>query len=53
MSFKLSVVIPVFNERATIKEIINRVLAIDINKEIIIVNDFSTDGTSDILNEIA
>ncbi len=45
--FKLSVVIPVFNERRTIHEILTRVKAVPIPKEIIVVDDFSTDGTRD------
>jgi glycosyltransferase involved in cell wall biosynthesis len=42
---KLSVVIPVFNERATIREILAKVEATPIDKEIILVDDGSTDGT--------
>lgn len=45
---KLSVIIPVFNEKSTLKTIIDRVQAVNIEKEIIIVDDFSTDGTRDI-----
>ena len=41
----LSVVIPVYNEHQTIREILNRVLAVPINKQIIVVDDCSTDGT--------
>ncbi|RMF83671.1 MAG: glycosyltransferase family 2 protein [Nitrospinota bacterium] len=48
----LSVVMPVYNERATIKEIIQRVQAIDIPKEIIIVDDGSTDGTRELLQNL-
>ena len=44
---KLSVVIPVYNEANTIAEIVGRVQASPIDKEIIIVDDFSTDGTRD------
>jgi len=44
-SVKISVVIPVYNERATIEEILRRVAAVDLDKEIIVVDDFSTDGT--------
>ncbi len=47
--FLLSVVIPVFNERGTIEEILHRVQAVELDKEIIIVDDGSTDGTRDIL----
>jgi glycosyltransferase involved in cell wall biosynthesis len=50
---KLSVVIPVYNEITTIKELINRVMNVmDIDKEIVIVDDFSTDGTREILKQI-
>ena len=49
---KLSVVIPVYNESATIAEIISRVQAVDISKEIIIVDDGSTDGTREKLAEL-
>jgi glycosyltransferase involved in cell wall biosynthesis len=48
----LSVVMPVFNEEKTIEEIIRKVQAIDVDKEIIIVDDFSTDRTRDILKGI-
>ncbi|MBK5091886.1 MAG: glycosyltransferase family 2 protein [Actinobacteria bacterium] len=49
---KLSIIIPAYNERNTIKEILRRVRAVDlgeIEKEIIVVDDGSTDGTGDIL----
>ena len=49
---KLSVVMPVYNERKTIREIVQRVLAVPIEKEILIVDDGSTDGTRDILREL-
>ena len=45
----LSVVMPVFNEAATIDEIIRRVLAVPIRIELIVVDDCSTDGTRDML----
>ena len=48
----ISVVIPVYNEVNTIKEIVRRVQPVDLVKEIIIVDDASTDGTKDILNEL-
>jgi len=46
---KLSIVIPVFNEKETITELIRQVRAVRFEKEIIIVDDGSTDGTRDIL----
>lgn len=52
-SMKLSVVIPVYNEKDTIREILKRVKAVNVDKEIILVDDFSTDGTRDILKELA
>jgi glycosyltransferase involved in cell wall biosynthesis len=49
---RLSVVIPVYNEVGTIKEIVSRVQAVDREKEIVIVDDKSTDGTRELLEEI-
>ncbi|MEW5975182.1 MAG: glycosyltransferase family 2 protein [Acidobacteriota bacterium] len=46
---KLTVVIPVYNERSTLFEILKRVEAVPIEKEIILVDDSSTDGTRDLL----
>lgn len=46
---KLSVVIPAYNESATIEEIVGRAQAVPVTKEIIIVDDASTDGTLEIL----
>jgi glycosyltransferase involved in cell wall biosynthesis len=43
---------PVFNETKTIREIVRRVLAVPIEKEVLIIDDGSTDGTRDILNEL-
>ena len=45
----LSVVMPVFNEKGTIEEIIRRVIAVPLRIELIVVDDCSTDGTRDIL----
>ena len=56
-SFKLSIIIPCFNEKNTIKEIINKVIN-SINYynitryEIIVVDDFSTDGTREIVKSL-
>jgi glycosyltransferase involved in cell wall biosynthesis len=49
----LSVVVPVFNEKETIEEIYNRIRAVDIEKEIILVDDCSTDGTKEIISGLA
>jgi glycosyltransferase involved in cell wall biosynthesis len=49
---KLSVVIPVYNEKSTILELLSRVRSVDLPKEIIVVDDFSTDGTRDILSSL-
>ncbi len=52
---KLSIIIPVYNEQATISEIVNRVQSVDLpefDKEIIITNDGSTDRSPEIIEEI-
>lgn len=49
---KLSVIIPVYNEAATVSEMINRVGKVNLGKEIIVVDDGSTDGTREILKEV-
>jgi glycosyltransferase involved in cell wall biosynthesis len=48
---KLSVIIPVYNEIHTISEILSRVLEVDLPKEVIVVDDCSTDGTREFLKE--
>lgn len=48
----LSVVMPVYNERQTIVEIIQRVLAVPLRIELIVVDDGSKDGTRDLLSEL-
>ncbi len=50
--FKLSVVIPVYNEERWIREVVRRVRAVPIPKEIVIVEDCSTDGTRAVLKEM-
>ncbi|HJS57722.1 MAG TPA: glycosyltransferase family 2 protein [Vicinamibacteria bacterium] len=49
----LSVVMPVYNERATVEEIVGRVLAVPVRKELIAVDDFSTDGSRELLDRLA
>lgn len=49
--FKLSVVIPIYNERRWLHELMRRVQEVPIPKEIIIVDDCSTDGTRDLLRK--
>ena len=46
---RLSVVIPVYNERSTLQPILEKVDAVEVEKEVIIVDDCSTDGTRDLL----
>jgi glycosyltransferase involved in cell wall biosynthesis len=50
--FKLSVVIPVYNEKATVIRLIERVQAVPIPKEVIVVDDCSTDGTRAVLQTL-
>lgn len=50
---KISIVIPVYNECATIREIYECVKAVNIDKEIIFVDDGSTDGSREILQKLA
>ena len=53
---RLSIIMPVYNERETLREILRQVRAVelpDIEKEIIVIDDGSTDGSRDILNDEA
>ena len=49
--FLLSVIMPVYNERETLPEILARVRAVDLQKEIVVVDDGSGDGSRDVLRE--
>jgi glycosyltransferase involved in cell wall biosynthesis len=49
---KLSIVVPIYNERDTVRTILSRVLATPHEKEVILVDDGSTDGTRQVLAEI-
>lgn len=49
---KLSIVIPIYNERNTLRDILAKVQATPYDKEILLVDDGSTDGTREILKEI-
>ncbi|MDI6767591.1 MAG: glycosyltransferase family 2 protein [Bacteroidota bacterium] len=48
---KLSVIIPVYNEEKTLRQILDKVLNVNIEKEIIIVDDYSRDNTRQIIQE--
>ena len=48
---QLSVIIPVYNERRWIAEVLARVLAVDVDKQVVVVDDGSTDGTAEWLAE--
>ena len=50
---KLSVVIPVYNEQETIEQVVSRVQAVDLAKQIILVDDGSSDGTDQKLASLA
>jgi len=50
---KLSIVVPVYDERGTIEQVLNRLLEVPYEKEIIAVDDGSTDGTSEVLDRFS
>ncbi len=49
---RLSIVMAVYNERQTILEILRRIEAVPLDKEVIVVDDFSTDGTRELLQSL-
>ena len=50
---KLSVIVPVYNEKPTLETLVKRDLAVKIPKEIILVDDASTDGSQEIIRQLA
>lgn len=49
---KLTLVIAVFNEIATLREIVQRIVAVDMNKELVLIDDCSTDGSRELLVQL-
>jgi glycosyltransferase involved in cell wall biosynthesis len=52
MSLRLSILVPVYNEVGSVRTLIERVMAVPIDKEIIVVDDGSQDGTREVLREL-
>ena len=48
---KLSIVIPIYNERETLETLIAKVNSVDYDKEILLIDDFSSDGTREVLKK--
>ena len=56
MIVKITIVIPVYNEMATLQELVGHVLSVQLDgleREIILVDDFSTDGSRELVDELA
>ena len=49
----ISLVIPVYNENASLEELLRRVVAVDMPKELVLVDDCSTDGSREVLTRLA
>jgi glycosyltransferase involved in cell wall biosynthesis len=49
---KLSIVMPVYNEAKTLRQAIQRVVAVDLDKELVVVDDGSTDGSGELVREL-
>ena len=52
LSVTVSIIIPVYNERAYIEEVLLRVQSIDLDKEVLVIDDGSTDGTRELLRDL-
>jgi glycosyltransferase involved in cell wall biosynthesis len=50
---RVSLIVPVYNELNTLAEIVRRVVAVDISKEIVLIDDGSTDGSRELLERVA
>ena len=50
---KLSIIIPVYNEKPTLETLVNQVLAVKIPKEIILIDDHSTDGSRELVKKLS
>jgi len=50
---RLAIIVPVYNEAATVVEIVRRLLSVPLDAEIVLVDDGSTDGTAEILGRIS
>jgi len=50
---QVSVIVPCYNERTTVGELLRRVIAVPVDKEIIVVDDCSTDGSFEIVSALA
>lgn len=48
----ISLVIPVYNEAATLKEVVRRIVAVEFDKELVLVDDASTDGSRELVAEL-
>ena len=49
----LSVIVPLYNERATVGELLRRVLEVPLSKEIIVIDDRSKDGSAEVVEALA
>lgn len=50
---KVTFLIPVYNEKTSLEELVNRVIALPLDKQLIIVDDGSTDGSNELLHDLA